>query len=97
VFGFEGIYSAFWGTGRLPVHTDVLPGFSRQEISRDENHVIYVNEAGITVKEMRNKSTSLVAQQYLDHALHGREDWDRFRDERLQPDVLRAKLSGFEA
>ncbi|MGI6238661.1 MAG: uroporphyrinogen decarboxylase family protein [Christensenellales bacterium] len=87
VFGFEGVYSAFWGTGRLPVHTDVLPGFTRRELFRDENHVIYVNESGITVKEMRDQHTALVAQQYLDHALHGREDWDQFRDERLQPDA----------
>jgi hypothetical protein len=30
-FGFEGIYSAYWGNPRIPVNTSVYPG-SREEV-----------------------------------------------------------------
>ena len=84
-FGFEGKYSAYWGTGRLPVHTGIAPAFEFEILEKDEYHTIYRNGEGMVVKEMTQKDSTLTTQQYLDHALHGSCDWQKFRDDHLDP------------
>jgi len=84
-FGFEGIYSAYWGSNRLPVNLGLAPGFEFKILEKDENHMVYQNGEGMIVKEMTQKHTTLVTQQYLDHALHGSIDWPNFRDHHLDP------------
>ena len=86
LFGFEGKYSAFWGTARLPVNIGVAPAFVVEVLEKDEHHMIYRNAEGLIVKEMTEKHSTLVTQQYLDHALHGSRDWPEFRDSHLDPD-----------
>jgi uroporphyrinogen decarboxylase len=82
-FGFEGKYSAFWGSARLPVNLGIMPGFEFEVLEKDENYMIYRNYEGMVVKEMSHKDSTLVTQQYIDHALHGSSDWPTFRDKHL--------------
>ena len=85
-FGFEGKYSAFWGSARLPVNTGIMPGFDHEVLEKNENYIIYRNYEGMIVKEMSHKDSTLVTQQYIDHALHGSSDWPAFRDRHLVTD-----------
>ncbi|MDD4774608.1 MAG: hypothetical protein PHZ09_13560, partial [Eubacteriales bacterium] len=84
-FGFEGIYSIYWGTGRLPVNIGLMPHFEYEILDRTAQYIVYRNGDGLVVKEMRDKQSSLVTQQYIDHALHGSIDWQDFRDNHLDP------------
>ncbi len=84
-FGFEGIYSIYWGTGRLPVNIGLMPGFDIEILDKTGQYIVYRNGDGMVVKEMRDKNSSLVTQQYIDHALHGSADWQDFRDRHLDP------------
>ncbi|MCL2816268.1 MAG: hypothetical protein FWD23_16870, partial [Oscillospiraceae bacterium] len=84
-FGFEGKYSAYWGTGRIPVNIGIAPAFEFEILEKNENHMIYRNGEGMIVKEMTHKNSTLTTQQYLDHALHGSADWKNFRDNHLDP------------
>jgi len=84
-FGFEGIYSIFWGPSRLPVNLNIDPPFETEIIEKTERHTIYRNSGGVLVKEMNQeyKGSVVTTQQYLDHPLHGSEDWAEFRDKHL--------------
>ena len=84
-FASEGRYSAFWGTGRLPVNVGVAPTFVVEVLEKDENYMIYRNTEGMIIREMTEKNSTLTTQQYLDHALHGSHDWPDFRDNHLDP------------
>ena len=84
-FGFEGKYSAFWGSGRLPVNIGLSPGFEVEILDKNENYTVYRNGEGLIVKEMTHKNSTLVTQQYLDYSLHGSRDWGEFRDSHLDP------------
>lgn len=84
-FDFEGIYSIFWGTGRLPVEIGPMPGFPRLDLGGDEDHMIYRNSIGVTLKERRVKEYTLIPQQYLDFYLKGPEQWKEFKAANLDP------------
>ena len=55
-FGFEGIYSIYWGTGRLPVNIGLMPGFNIEILDKTEQYIVYRNGDGLVVKEMLNRS-----------------------------------------
>jgi uroporphyrinogen decarboxylase len=82
-FGLEGKYSAFWGSGRLPVNTGVAPGFPYEVIEKVDRYIVYRNSEGMVVRELINKDNTVISQQYIDHALHGSLDWKEFRDNHL--------------
>lgn len=84
-FGLEGIYSAFWGTGRIPADIGLMPPFEYQVYEETEDYLIYRNGQGMVVKEFKIKHSTLISQQYLDFGLKGRENWDSFRQEHLDP------------
>lgn len=62
------------------------PAFERQEIERTDNHVVYRNAQGILLKE-RTDHAELSMPQWLEFPVYTRADWERIRDERLDPDT----------
>jgi len=88
-FGSEIICSAYWGTSRLPVSLGIGPAFEYKVLEQNDDHMIYQNGDGMILKEMTHKKSSLVTQQYLDHALHGPSDWEDFKNNHLDPDYPR--------
>ena len=85
LWNFEGAYSAFWGTSRVPVNLSVFPGFTPEILEESETHVIKRMGDGTICKEMKNPNSTLIAQEYLSHALIGPENWKKFRDTQLNP------------
>lgn len=85
LWNFEGAYSAFWGTSRVPVNLSVFPGFTPEILEESETHVIKRMGDGTICKEMKNPNSTLIAQEYLSHALTGPENWKEFRDTQLNP------------
>jgi hypothetical protein len=84
-FGFEGMYSCFWGTNRVPVNIGLCPGFEPAVISETGAYRVIRQGDGVIVRQMRNNRSSLVTTQFLEHPIKSRKDWLRFRDEHLDP------------
>jgi uroporphyrinogen decarboxylase len=86
LFEFEGKYSAFWGSGRLPVSTGVMPGFEYKVLEESGDYIVFQNRDGATVKQFKHNDSNLISTQFIDHALHGSSDWADFRDKHLVAD-----------
>ena len=86
-FGFEGMYSAFWGEPRVPVNIGVCPGFEREVLEETETYRVYRQAGGTIVRQFRNTEGSLISTQFLEHPTKSRDDWKRSRDERFDPDA----------
>lgn len=86
LFRAEGVYSAYWGTSRVPVNTGLCPGFRYEELSRDATHVIVRDADGVVCKKLITPNSTLIATEYLSHPLRGPENWDEFRRTQLDPD-----------
>jgi hypothetical protein len=84
-FGFEGMYSAFWGVPRVPVSIGLYPGFADEVIEETASYRIYRQGGGAIVKQFRDPGGSLVSTQFLEYPVKSRSDWLRLRDERLDP------------
>ena len=84
-FGFEGIYSAFWGQSRLPVELGIYPGYKPEVLWEDETHEIVRGTDGIIGKRLKKPDSVLIATQYLEHPLKGPENWEEFKRTQLNP------------
>ncbi|MBT3272292.1 MAG: hypothetical protein HN368_03990 [Spirochaetales bacterium] len=84
-FDFDGIYSAFWGTSRVPVDIGVCPAFDRLLIEETDKYIISRNDVGCITRRFKTKQSSLTSEQFLDFPIKRRDDWEQFRDERLDP------------
>ena len=87
-FGFEGMYSAFWGVPRVPVNIGLYPGFEEVVLEETSAYRVYRGGNGVTVKQFRDPGGSLHSTQFLEYPLKGRKDWERLRDEQLDPNAL---------
>jgi len=85
MMGFEGIYSAYWGTGRVPVNIGPFPGFPIRQLGSDDTHFTYTDPTGVTIREQKEKEGLYTPQQYLDHFLKGPEQWEEFKAACLDP------------
>lgn len=85
-FGFEGIYSAYWGTSRLPVDLGMVPGYQPEVLWEDDTHVIMRNFNGVVGKRLKNPNSTLIAEEYLEYPLKGSENWEEFKRTQLDPD-----------
>jgi uroporphyrinogen decarboxylase len=66
------------------------PKFERRIVEEDQQHVLYVDEDGITKRVLRqNQDTSM--PQFIRFPVAGREDWRRVRA-RLNPDDALARI-----
>ena len=84
-FGFEGMYSAFWGTSRVPVDIGVCPGLPPETLEETDDYRIYRNGSGVIVKQFKNMPGSIHPTQFLEYPIQGRRDWRAFRDRHLDP------------
>jgi hypothetical protein len=84
-FGFEGMYSAFWGVPRVPVNIGVCPAFPEQVFEQTEEYRVVRAGSGVIQKEFKLQDSSIHAAQYLEYPIKRRADWVRFRDEHLDP------------
>ena len=86
-FGFEGMYSAFWGVPRVPVSVMIGPEFEKVILEEKDAYCIYRGGSGTTVKQFKNGQGTPGSTQWLDYPIKGRDDWKRFRDEHLDPNA----------
>ncbi|NLV74677.1 MAG: hypothetical protein GXY52_08345 [Chloroflexi bacterium] len=85
-FGFEGIFSAFWGEHRVPVNTGVYPGYPHVVYEDTDTYTVYRTGNGSVVKQFKNEGGLLHSTQWLDYPIKTRADWDEFRSSQLNPD-----------
>ena len=84
-FEFEGMYSAFWGQPRVPVDLGVFPPFPLEIFEENQVYRIYRGKDGVIVKQFKDLDNFLQPTQFIEFPVKGRRDWQRFRDERLDP------------
>lgn len=85
LFHHEGIYSAYWGTSRLPVNLGICPGYREEILSQDETHEIVRTADGVIGKRLKNPNSTLIATEYLEYPLKGSENWEEFKRTQLDP------------
>jgi hypothetical protein len=85
-FGFEGMFSAFWGEPRVPVKIGLYPGFQEETLEETGLYRVYRTGAGTVVKQFKEIPGSLKSTQWLEYPIKTRDDWVRLRDEQLDPD-----------
>ncbi len=89
---FTGVWDAlndYCRTDRiLDMHlvTRMLPGFERKVLEQKGDRVIIQDEEGAIV-EMLNPECGASIPRYLKFPIQTRRDWERIRDERLDPDA----------
>lgn len=86
-FGFEGMYSAFWGVHRVPVNLGLCPGFIEETLEETATYLIYRKGDGTVVRQFKDPGGSLRSTQFLLHPISSRADWVRLRDHHLDPDA----------
>ncbi len=85
-FGFEGIFSAFWGEQRVPVNIGAYPGFKPVVYEETASHIVYLSGNGAVVKQFKDEHGSLHSTQWLKYPIESRMDWEAYRDSQLNPD-----------
>ncbi len=86
-FGFEGMYSAFWGVPRVPVNVGVCPAYECVVYEEAEAYTVYRSGNGSVVKQFRDEKSKLHSTQWLDYPIKTRADWEEMRDEHLDPNA----------
>ena len=84
-YGFEGIYSAFWGAPRVPVNIGICPSFEEETLEETESYRVYRGSNGVVVKKFRHDAGTLHSTQFIEHPIRDRASWRAFRDEHLDP------------
>ena len=77
-FGFDA------GFETLPVNLGYLPAFTREILSDDGKYQTVRDTNGVTFIQIKNHST---IPKFIDYPVKTRADWERLRDERLDPDM----------
>ena len=86
-FGFEGMYSIFWGRPRVPVEIGVHPAFPYDIIEESDGWRIFRGGNGVIQKQFLDTGDSIHSTQFLEYPIKSRNDWNKFRDERLLPNA----------
>ena len=84
-FGFEGMFSAFWGTNRVPVNLSVDPPFEEVILQQTDTYCIKRQGNGVIVQQFTDNEESLYSTHFVEYPIKNRADWVRFRDEHLDP------------
>ena len=84
-FGFEGMYSIFWGRPRVPVEIGVHPAFPYSVIEENDSWRIFRGGNGVIQKQFLDKGDSIHSTQFLEYPIKNQGDWIQFRNERLDP------------
>jgi hypothetical protein len=84
-FGFEGMYSIFWGHPRIPVEIGPYPAFEEETLEETGLYCVYRSGNGVIVRQFKDRSSSLHSTQFVEYPIKNRRDWVRYRDEHLDP------------
>jgi len=91
---FNDLYTAiqdYWGTDprgiHIGLHTNLLPTFEYKVLEEKGDHLIVQDTEGAVCEMLRPEIGPSSIPRYLRHALETRQDWERMRDERLNPDT----------
>jgi hypothetical protein len=84
-YGFEGMYSAFWGVPRVPVNIGPCPGYTEEVFEETGEYRVVQAGNGVIQKEFKLQDTSIHAALYLEYPIKKRLDWVRYRNEHLDP------------
>jgi Uroporphyrinogen decarboxylase (URO-D) len=84
-FGFEGMYSIFWGHPRIPVEIGPYPAFEEETFEETSLYRVYRSGNGVIVRQFRDRSSSLHSTQFIEYPIKNRRDWVKYRDEHLDP------------
>lgn len=68
----------------LPVNGFLCPQFPEAVLAEDEETVTYTDRFGIKKRDRKDRGSM---PEFLEYAVTCRADWERVRDERLQPDT----------
>jgi uroporphyrinogen decarboxylase len=86
-FGFEGMFSAFWGRPRVPVDLGPCPVFEKEVFEQVGDTILYRSGNGVIVRQFSHPGSSLISTEFVDYPIKSRQDWIRYRDEHLDPDA----------
>jgi hypothetical protein len=86
-FGFEGMYSIFWGVPRVPVDIGIYPAYEREVYEETGAYTVYRAGNGTVVRQFKDPGGSLVSTQFLEYPIRTRADWVRLRDGHLDPNA----------
>ena len=84
-FGFEGMFSVFWGIPRIPVDIGVYPAFEEVTLEETGEYRIFRAGNGVIEKQFKRRHGSLISTTFLEYPIKNRKDWIKFRDEHLDP------------
>jgi uroporphyrinogen-III decarboxylase len=84
-FNTEGMYSVFWGNHRVPVNIGLYPGFPVEIYEETDQYRVFRQSNGVVVRQFKERHGSLVSTQFVDYPLKTRADWERIRDQYLDP------------
>ena len=69
----------------LGLKTTMHPGFETKVLEEKGDHIIFFNEEGVLCEMVRPELGASIPK-YLRFPIESRQDWIKFRDERLNPD-----------
>ncbi len=84
-FGFEGMFSVFWGVPRLPVEIGPCPAFETIILEEKEDYKLLRQGNGVIVQQFSRVEGSLFSTHFVEYPIKNRADWIRYRDEHLDP------------
>jgi hypothetical protein len=84
-FGFEGMYSVFWGVPRLPVEIGPCPVFPLEILKETRDYKLVRQGNGVIVQQFRQTEGSLYSTHFVEYPIKNRSDWLKYRDEHLDP------------
>ncbi len=79
-FGYEP------GFAFMPINMGAWPPFKPEVLKEDDETIITRDPRGIVCKNLK-KSFSM--PDFIDYPVHNRAEWEKYKEERLQPDVAR--------
>lgn len=71
-FGFEGMYSAFWGIPRVPVNIGPCPGFAYELYEETDAYRVYRSGNGVIVRQFKPPHGSLHSTQFVEYPIKTR-------------------------
>ncbi len=71
----------------VPVNVGIVPPFTYEVIEETERYIIYRNGEGAICQSFTDGASTI--PHYLKFPIETRADWERFRDERLNPNTPR--------
>ena len=69
----------------MPINMGAWPPFKPEVLSEDEHSIITRDPRGIVLKNLK-KSCSM--PDFIDYPVHNRMEWEKYKEERLQPNAV---------